>query len=77
MAKFAGTVSEHIQDVFENNSAGLMGTERADDVTPGGEREFGLFGQAQSEFVALLNSEDNPVEGQPHYGQWLQDFFFV
>jgi hypothetical protein len=77
MAKFTGTVSEHIQDVFASNNAGPMGTERADDVTPGGEREFGEFGQAQSEFVALLNSKDNPFIGQPHYGEWLQDFFFI
>jgi hypothetical protein len=77
MAKFTGTVSEHIQDVFQFNNAGPMGTERADDVTPGGDRDFGQFGQAQSDFVAQLNSDDNPFPGQPHYGEWLQDFFFV
>ena len=77
MAKFEGTVSEHIQDVFLFNNAGQMGTERADDVTPGGERDLGQFGQAQSDFVAQLNSDDNPFPGQPHYGEWLQEFFFV
>jgi hypothetical protein len=51
MAKFTGTVSEHIQDVFASNNAGQMGTERADDVTPGGDREFGLLGQAQSDLL--------------------------
>jgi hypothetical protein len=79
MAKFQGTVAEHIADVFLFNNAGLMGTERADDVTPGGEREHGLFGQEQADFVALLNS-GGPVEGvvgEPHYGQYLQDYFFV
>ena len=77
MAKFEGTVSEHIQDVFLFNNAGQMGTERADDVTPGGERDLGQFGQAQSDFVAQLNSDDNPFPGQPHYGEWLQEFFLV
>ena len=77
MAKFEVTVSEHIQDVFLFNNAGQMGTERADDVTPGGERDLGQFGQAQSDFVAQLNSDDNPFPGQPHYGEWLQEFFFV
>jgi hypothetical protein len=66
-----------IQDVFDFNNAGLMGTERADDVTPGGDREFGQFGQEQSDFVVLLTSDDNPFPGQSHYGEWLQGFFFI
>jgi hypothetical protein len=55
-----------------------MGTERATDVTPGGDREYGAFGQAQSEFIAVLNDPDtNSFAGDPHYGQWLQDYFFI
>ena len=54
-----------------------MGTERATDVVPGGLREHGAFGQAQSDFVAELNeAAANPVVDGPHYGQWLQDNFF-
>jgi hypothetical protein len=37
------------------NSAGLMGAERATGNTPGGDREHGAFGQAQSDFIAVLN----------------------
>jgi hypothetical protein len=55
-----------------------MGSERATRNTPGGDREHGAFGQAQSDFVAVLNDPvTNTFEGDPHYGQWLQDFFFV
>jgi hypothetical protein len=78
MAKFGGTVSEHIVDVFQFNNAGQMGTERADDVTPGGAREFGAFGQAQHSFVAALNAGDVAgVEPGTHYGQWLHDDWFI
>lgn len=78
MAKFEGTVAEHLADVFDFNSAGLMGAERATRNTPGGDREHGQFGQEQSDFVALLNDPaTNTFEGDPHYGQWLQDFFLV
>ena len=66
MAKFTGSVSEYLEDVFEHQEeAPLMGVERAVDATPGGDREFGEFGQQQSDFVALLNSDENPFPGQP------------
>jgi hypothetical protein len=78
MARPQGTVSEHIGDVFEFNFAGQMGAERAPDVTPGGAREHGEFGQQQSAWVTSLNDPvTNPVDGDPHYGQWLQDHWFI
>jgi len=78
MAKFEGTVAEHIADVFDFNSAGPIATERATRNTPGGDREHGQFGQEQSDFVAVLNDPaTNTFAGDPHYGQWLQDFFLV
>ena len=76
MAKFEGTVAQHTADVFEFNSAGQMGIERATDVVPGGVREHGVFGQEQSAFVAELNAAAVEPVVDPHYGQWLQDNFF-
>ena len=78
MAKFEGTVAEHLADVFDFNSAGLMGAERATRNTPGGDREHGLFGQEQSDFVALLNDPaTNTFEGDPITVSGCRTFFLV
>jgi hypothetical protein len=66
-------------DLFDFNNASLMGAARAPDVSDGGDRDHGVFGQAQSDFVADLNN-DAASTGYPagtNYGEYLQDYFFV
>jgi hypothetical protein len=58
-----------------------MGAERAPDVSDGGYRDHGVFGQAQSDVVAAIN--DGGGVGVPgyeagmHYGEWLQDYWLL
>jgi hypothetical protein len=82
MAKPGETVSEHISDLLEgNDNVGQMGAARAVDVTPGGDREFGLFGQEQSLTVQLFNNDYYVdllgVEPGTHYGEWLHNDWFA
>ena len=50
-----------------DNPSSCLGAERATRNSAGGDREKGAFGQAQSDYVRLLNET-----GEMSYGEFLQ-----